>query len=635
MDKRRYEDRRRIGSVKAAVNEYGERIVDGNSSLKKPREDFPEKPSSKARELHMAIRDMSRYRESRRAAESAKVEAESQLFHARKTVKDLVSMIEESNVKAKERIKDIESLRKKGNIEDKALVVRSIEGYQYAEVMRELELVKQELSKLKLDMASVMTEKARAEKDFEESSLKMWSDASTVEVLGKQIEAANEENVLVELARIEASKEFAEIEAQREKEADEFSFSIEETKKKMKDITEKIDHSKELEQKLVVTLSDINILQDELKQAKKRDKMVQSSDGSKQPDHSFQSVEEVEASPSLESITKELDIAKKELASIREEGFLYMSSMDIIRNELKHVAEEIGRLKKTEEKPDMKVQSLNSKLLRAKSKLEAVSAAEEKAKSIATHLSLSLEQLKTEAEAAKKEKLLITEHTSTIKAEIQKSESEIDLTEERLQAAMQELEASKSSEGFALEKLRSLIETTMQSRASASDQSSTITISNFEYEYLTGRAVGAEEIADKKVAAAQAWIEALKASEREILMQTEIAHRELREMRVEEEHEVYGTERSLSAKKMIERELRNWKQTREKTVEAQNKQSPFRRGSLKSNGNLTPSGRARFRKSASPGIRAGGSTPFIIKKKRKVMPNLAKLFRGKKIEKEE
>ncbi|XVF20741.1 hypothetical protein REPUB_Repub12eG0029100 [Reevesia pubescens] len=633
MDRRRYEDRRRIGSVKAAVNMYGERILDGNSSLKKPQEDFLE-PSSKARELHMARRDMSRYKESRRTAEAAKVKVESELFDARKTVKDLTSKVEESNSKAKAKMRDIESLRKNGNLEEKALDVRSFESYQYAEVMRELELVKQELSKLKLDMASVMGEKAKAEKDFEDSSLKLWSKANSVEALRKQIEAANEENVLVELARIEALKEVAEIEAQREKEAGEFSFTMEEQKKKMKDISEEIDQSKELEQKLAVTLSDINILQDELKQVKELDKMVQRGDELKQLDHSFQNAERVEPSPSLDSIRKELEAAKKELASIKEEGFQYMSSMDIIRNELKHVKEETTRFKKTEEKGVLKVQSLNSKLLRAKSKLEAVTAAEEKAKSIVTNLSLTLDQLRTEVEASKKEKALITEGTETIKAEIQKTESEIDLTEERLQAAVEELEAVKSSEALALEKLRSLIETTMQSRASASNQSSTITISKFEYEYLTGRAVGAEEIADKKVAASQAWIEALKASEREILMKTEIAHRDLREMRVEEEHEIYRTERSLSAKKMIERELRNWRQTREKNMEAKNRQSPFRRKSMKSNGNLTPSGRAKFRKSASPGIRASGSTPFIIKKKRKVLPNLAKFFNGKKVEKD-
>ncbi|XVF71566.1 hypothetical protein PTKIN_Ptkin12aG0048400 [Pterospermum kingtungense] len=575
---------------------YGEGNLDHNSK-------HPEKASSRERELHMARRDTSQYKESRRAAESEKVKAESELFSARKTVKDLASLIEESSLKANSRMREIESLTKNGNIEQKALDVESIESYRYAEVMRELESVQEELSKLKLDMAAVMGKKARAEKDFEDSSLRMWSNAGSIEELRKQIEAANEEHVLVELARIEALKEAAEIEAQRQKEAGEFSFCMEETKKKMKDIAEEIDQSKELENKLAVTMSDVNLSEDELKQVKKVDKVVQKSDSLNQSDHSFENGKEMEPLLSLESITKELEAAKKELDEIREEGFQYTSSMDIIRNELKHVKEETARLKKTEEKTDMKVQSLHSKLLRAKSKLEAVTAAEEKAKSIVTNLSYTLEQLKAEAEASKKEKALITEDTATIKTEIQQTESEIELTEEKLQAAVEELETVKSSEASALERLRSLIETTMQSRASASKQSSTITISKFEYEYLTGRAVGAEEIADKKVTAAQAWIEALKASEREILMKTEIAHRDLREMKAEEQPEVYGTERSVSAKKMIEKELRNWRRTQEKPVDTQKRQSPLRRRSRKSNSNLTPLGRPNFRRSSSSAIK--------------------------------
>lgn len=622
MDRKRYEDRRIIGSVKTDVNMYGEMILDGNSSLKKPQEDSPEvkfcyqgncenpfclyiyaiieiysfsisltschlwditlvkKPSSRVKQLHRARKDKNRYTESRKTAES-------ELFSSRGTDKDLASMVEESNFKAKSRMSDIESLRKNGYLENKALDVenRSLESYRYEEVMRELKVVKKELSQLKLDMASVMAEKARAKKEFEDSSFRMLSNASSAEALSKQIEAANEEHVLVELAQIEALKEVGEIESQREKEAGEFSFRMEETKKKM-DITEEIDQSIELETKLGVTLSDINHLQDELKQVKGEVEVVQKVDDDlKQKDDSFQSAEEVEPSVPLELITKELEAAKKELALIKDESFQYMSSMDIIRNELKHVTEETARLKKTEEKADLKVQSLNSKLVRAKSKLEAVATAEEKAKSTVASLSLTLEQLRAEAEASKKERMLVTEDTATIKADIQKTESEIDSTDEKLQAPMQELEAVKSSEALALEKLRSLIEATTQARASASKHSSTITISRFEYEYLTGHAVGAEEIADKKVAAAQAWIEALKASEREILMKTDIAHRELRELRVEEEHGV-----SLSAKK---------------TVDSQNRQSHLLR-SMKSNGSSTPSLRAKHHKSTSPAILEGG-----------------------------
>ncbi|XP_021683139.2 protein PLASTID MOVEMENT IMPAIRED 2-like isoform X2 [Hevea brasiliensis] len=643
MDRRAFDDRRRIGTVKAAINLYGERILEGSASLKKPQMDLTES-SSTARELHMAKRDVVRYKENRMAAQSVKVQAESELSNAKKTVKDLAFQIEESTSKAKARMRDMETLKKSGKREDKALRDRSFESHRYAEMMRELEHVKQELSKLKLDMASVLEEKKRAEKEIEGSSSKLTSDLSSAEALRKEIEEVNDEQVLVELAGIEALKEFGEIEAQRQKEANEFSFEMEKTRHRMKDVIEEIDHSKELESKLAVTLSDVNVLQNELKLVKEIEKKVLKNDSLKHSGGSFRETEKLGDSTSLRSVTEELGAAKKELASIREEGFQFMSSMDIIRNELKHVREETSMLKKTEEKADLTVQNLNSKLLRAKSKLEVVSAAEEKAKSIVSNLSLTLEQLKTEADVAKKEKELISTETANIKAEIQKTESEIDKTKERLQTTMQELKAAKLSEALALENLQNLIENTMRARASACQQSSSITISKFEYEYLTGRAVRAEEIADKKVAAAQAWVEALKANEKEILMKIEIARREIRETRVEEEQQVYRTERSLSAKRAVEGEIRNWRHKREKNTQAENLERPLQRKSMKSNNNSTPrksmkgndnwtpSKRGKVRNSASPAVRTTpGSTSFIIRKKKKVMPNLAKFFSGKKI----
>ncbi|KAG5052170.1 hypothetical protein JHK87_004368 [Glycine soja] len=133
------------------------------------------------------------------------------------------------------------------------------------------------------------------------------------------------------VTRIEASKELTDIETQRKQEANEFSFKLESTRRKLKEAIEEIDESKELEMKL------------------------------------------------------------------------FMASLDVIRNELKHVTAETNRLKKKEGKVDSTVQNLNFKILRAKSKLEAVSAAEEKARSIVMSLSHTLEKLKTKTEEAKKE----------------------------------------------------------------------------------------------------------------------------------------------------------------------------------------------------------------------------------------
>ncbi|KAG5051343.1 hypothetical protein JHK87_003541 [Glycine soja] len=66
-------------------------------------------------------------------------------------------------------------------------------------------------------------------------------------------------------------------------------------------------------------------------------------------------------------------------------------------------------------------------------------------------------------------------------------------------------------------------------------------------------------------AAAEAWIEALKASEKEILMETKIAQRELKESKLEQELEVYTKEKMLSRKVSSNEELDNWPRKRENT----------------------------------------------------------------------
>lgn len=451
----------------------------------------------------MARRDIGRFNESRRTAESMKARAESELLVAKKTVRDLASRIEESTLKTKANMESGEEKRASPN--------KNVENSRYAEVMRELEFVKKEVSELKLDMASVLDEKNRAEKETEASNSKISSYLSSTEAIKKEIEEVNEEQVLVELARIEAIKEMGAIEAQRKEAADRFSSEMKKTRNKMNEMIQEINSSKETELKLAATTFDVRMLQNELKSANEIDRRVQRNESFRQHEGSFQKGKELDSPLMLQLVTQEMEAANKELASIREEGFQLMASMDVIREELKHVSQEVSWRKKKEEKTDITIQNLNSKLLRAKAKFEAVSAAEEKAKTIVSNLSLTLKQLKMEAEAAKKERNLICEETTNMKAEVVKTESEIDSAEERLQAALQELEAVKSSEATALEKLKTLSESAMRARASATQHSSKITISKFEYEYLTGRAAGAEEIALKKVEAAQAWIEALKA----------------------------------------------------------------------------------------------------------------------------
>lgn len=608
----------------------------------------------------MARKDRDGYKETKSAADSLKVQARSELSNADSTMKDLSSLIREANTKSKAQKDEIEKLKKSGRCGEQALVVGALEKYQHGKVWKELEIVKQKLGLLRLDVAAVSEEKSQKEKQTEALGLKILSYTSNMESIKKDIEEVNEELVLVELAQIEALKEYRDIEAQREKEANQFLCKIEQTREKMKDIIEVIDQSKELESKLAATLSDVDVLENELRVVKEMDKKVRRNENLGRLNATFQREEDLKTSLLLQSIAKELEEAKRELTSVKEEGFFYMTSMDMVRNELKHVMAEISWLKKIEEKSDLTVKNLNSKLLRAKSKSEVVSAAEEKANAIVSNLSLSLEQLKTEAEVANKEKGLIVKEAATIKAEIHETESKMDLTEEQFQATMVELEAVKSLEASALEKLKSLTKNTMILRGCAPKNDNTsITISKFEYEYLIGHAVGAKEIADKKVAAAQAWVKAIKASEKENLIKIELARREITKMRLEEEQQAFRIERSMSAKRMVERELQNWRRKREKNSLVENMQLSLPRRFMRANANLnrsrkgngnltssrkgngsgtpssqtnsssTPSKRAKFRKSASPAARH-----ITIKKRTKVMLNLAKLFSGKRNDKD-
>ncbi|KZV21662.1 hypothetical protein F511_00145 [Dorcoceras hygrometricum] len=394
---------------------------------------------------------------------------------------------------------------------------------QYAKVVAELESMEQEFNNLKLEMDSVSQEKRWAEQEIDSSLLNMVFHTSSLETIRREIEETNEEHVLVELAKIEAIKEYGETEAQRKEDSELFWKRREVTRNKMKKIAREIEYAKKMENKLVVTLSDINLLENGLKKIKEMAKRTERNE-----------------SPTslLDSLTTKLEAAKKELDFIRECGFQLQASMDVVRNELKQAMEERSRQEKKERITEILILNLNLKLLRAKAKLEATSTAENKAKTMLSNLSVTLERLRSETEAAKNDLSIVSEETAIIRQEVMKTDAEIDSAEVKLEEASQELEAVKSSEMIALENLRSQIEVTKGNRASTTQHGSKITISKFEYEYLIKHADTAKEIADKKVAAAHAWIEALKASEKENIVTAEVSRNEIRELQVEEEHKV-------------------------------------------------------------------------------------------------
>ncbi|EOA33751.1 hypothetical protein CARUB_v10019946mg [Capsella rubella] len=578
------------------------------------------------------------YRESKRASESAKAKAEAELSKAKRIVQELTLRVEESNRRLKSGSIDIEAVMKESRIDGNS---------GYGRIMRELEDVKQELSKLKLDIAYVSKEKAVGEKEVMELGFKMEENLKLLESLKLEVDAANEEHVLVELAKIEALKECKEVEEQRDREQKEVSESLNKRKKRIREMMKEIERSKNFENELSETLLDIEMLETQLKLVKEMEKKVQRSDSmSRSKNRGFERGKDILTV--LKEITEATEAKKAELASINAELFCLVNTMDTLRQELDQTKQETARFEKMIQKDDVMIKRLNSKLLIAKDQLEAVSVASERICSLADNLTTSFEKLKNDREAAKKEELKLKDEARIINNEIQKSDLGLDGKEKELLSKLDELEKAKHAEALALEKLESMVEKTIETREMESQRNSTITVSRFEYEYLSGQACHAKETAEKKVEAAMAWVEALKASTNAIMIKTESLKRVSGKTMVEEERASFRMHRSLSIKRVVQDEIQKFKQKSEdygminsskptrKSIQKFRENSEDKglinssrpvRKSVRLSGKFTPVQGGKSRRYSS-GNR-GTPSFFIIKKKKKV-PNLVKFFSRKR-----
>ncbi|XP_073002922.1 protein PLASTID MOVEMENT IMPAIRED 2-like [Typha latifolia] len=581
----------------AAISLSCDRIEGRESKMHKSQISILEDLPSKTGKLHLAKMDISRLHEAKTSAEKEKAHAEPELFRVRSTARELARKIEEANAKAMTQRSQLQSIHRSGTRKK-----------EFAEVMLELDNVKKELSRLKHDITSALEAKAQAEKEIEASTSKTQYHSLLVDELKKEIEEANEEHVLVELARIEAGKEWREVEAQREAAAGQFAKNMDAAKKRIEELRREINRAKALETKLATTNSDVTVLQNEMELTRT-----------------------MQTNSRMKKGRLELQSAKHELASIKEEGFQLMSSMDQIREDKMHLSEEANRLKRLEKKADSNVQYLSAELLSAKSRLESASVADERAKLIISSLLAALQQLRAETDAAKREKELVDEETRCTREEIKKTDIEISSLDARLQAAAQLLKLVKASEAAALKKLKDVADRTMKARADSIYRRFALSISKCEYDYLFRSAVAVQVVADKKVAAAQLWIEALKAAEKEIVLRTEFAESEIKGFRAMEEQKLCEMEKSLFAKKAMEEEISKCKG---ETSALQLAAVPAIK-SLRKKGIPTASGRTNMSNvSASSGNRNTRFRSFTIKR-RKVVPNLVKLIRdrrsGKKI----
>uniref|UniRef100_A0A0E0JMQ7 Uncharacterized protein n=1 Tax=Oryza punctata TaxID=4537 RepID=A0A0E0JMQ7_ORYPU len=617
----------RSGSFRAAMSMFGESINGRKADKNRGTVPAQENLSSEIKQL--AQSGLDRLNERKTYVDKERAGAESELSRARAMAKELERQIEQTKAKATSQRSELQAMwaartRKKGADAPGAHAQAEREE-RYAEVAQELDQAKKELLRLRLEVRFAAEAKAKAESDIVASACSIQSSLRAVDEIKRRMDEANEEHVLVELARIEAERERREIEAQRGAEAERFARDIEAARARVKALQNEVSRARDMEAKLAVTNSDVEVLQAEMELVRAMEKNHVKNDETAE-DTARRKREEAQDKALLKTAEAELDAAKKELETIKAGSFQFMTSMDRTRTEIMRVAEEISRLKAQEKKADAQVQQLNTKLLKARARLEAVTAADERSKAIVSNLAAAMKQLKAETEAARMEEDLTKLEKRCVIAEADNIEKEIATTEGRIKQTVKELDAAKALEAEAMKKLRDTVESTMQARASSAPRrQGTMTISRFEYEYLTGRAALVRVVADKKVAAAQAWVQALKASEKEAAARAEAAEREVREMEARAAQVVAEAEKTAAEQKELEQELYDLNAAAER--DGLQCAYPRRRSSRVS----ATSRRSKPRRSSvSAGARNPRSPSFTIKRKRKVMPNLLKLIKDKR-----
>jgi chromosome segregation ATPase len=564
---------------------------------------------------------MDKLNERKAAVDRERAGAESELSRARAMAKELERQIEQAKARASsKRSAEPHALRATRASEKGPGAPSSPEerdAAEYAEVSRELDRARRELLRLRLEVKSAAEAKTKAESDIVASAINIQSNLRAADEMKRLVDEANEEHVLVELARIEAEREHREIDAQRRAEAERFAREMEATRAKIEALRKDVSRARQMEAKLAVTNADVEVLQAEMELVRAMERNSVKNDDT--------AGAEAEDKALLQTAEAELDAAKKELESIKAGSFQFMTSMDSARTEIMRVSEEVNRLKAQEKEADAQVQQLNAKLLKARARLEALTATNERSTAIVSNMTSALQQLRDEKEAARKEEELTELEQLCVRAETENVNAEIAVTEARIQQSVKELEAAKVAEAKAMKKLKAAVEGTMQARASQGSR--TITISRFEYEYLSGRAALVRVVADKKVSAAQAWVQALKAGEKELAARAEAAERVTAELRAREAEAAAEAERAAGEQKALEQELYDLNAAAERDGLLC---AYPRRRSTRVSATMRGARARRSSVSSSAGIRNPRTPSFTIKRKKKVMPNLFKLIKQRK-----
>ncbi|RWR83389.1 WEB family protein [Cinnamomum micranthum f. kanehirae] len=524
-------------SVRAAVSLFGEgSLINSKTALKKPKPLLTEqKVLAKDTQLHLATKELNKFKEQLKNAETMKAQALIELEKAKRTVEDLTLKLKtlnegkDSAIKvteaAKSQAKQIETVNSIVHTGNGAIWENELENAreQYTATVKELDTVKQELVNVQQDFVVSVNTKISAFERVAEAEAVAKANKERGNELSMEIAAVQESLVHVGIAATQSRQE----QKQRK--------NLELLKKDFDP-----DHQRLLEEKLAETFAEIGFLQREIVNAR------------------------LSQMDTVKTITNNLDDAKETLQKLAEEENSLKDMVDSLKRDIENVKQEHSELKERELEVASIVGSLHVKLRKSKAELEAALAGESEARGGSEELFMTLQQLSSESEDARKEVELLNSNIEDLKKESRMTLIALEEAEKKLQVALKEAEEAKVAEAIALDQIKILSDKTNASRALTSGSDTQLTISLEEYESLRRKVEESNMLAEMKVAAVMAQIKAVKAGEDEAMKRLEGARKEIEEMNMAAKEALKQAEMAEAAQRAVEVELRRWREREHK-----------------------------------------------------------------------